>query len=108
MAQIVRAIMLARAMATSILGFRANMSASHEPSGADLRPIQLRRDLAPMISSLRISACPALEVRPSLSLPPEENWRGTRPSKAEKSRPQPKLSIGGAKASTAKRSLGQL
>jgi hypothetical protein len=78
------------------------MRASHEPSGIDLRPSQFRRDIAPIISSLRMSDCPALEVRPSRSLPPEENWRGTRPSQAAKSRPHRKLSIGGAKASTAR------
>ena len=36
-------------------------------------------------------------MRPSLSLPPDENWRGTRPSQAAKSRPHRKFSIGGAK-----------
>ena len=35
MAQMVRAILFAQAIATSILGFRANMLASHEPSGTD-------------------------------------------------------------------------
>src|SRR3546814_20087055 len=103
----VRAILLAKAIDTSILGFRATMRASHESSGIDLRPIQFRRDIAPMISSLRMSACPAFEVRPRRSLPPEENWRGTRPSQAAKSRPQLKLSIGGAKASTANAVNGQ-
>lgn len=52
----VRAILLAKAIATSILGFRAAMRASHEPSGIDLRPSQFRRDIAPIISSLRISS----------------------------------------------------
>jgi len=32
----------------------------------------------------------------------EENWRGTRPSQAAKSRPRQKFSISGAKASTAR------
>lgn len=77
------------------------MCASHEPSRIDFRPSQLRRDIAPIINSLRISACPALEIRPSRSLPPDENWRGTRPSHAEKSRPHRKFCIGGANASTA-------
>jgi len=101
MAQIVRAILLAKAIATSILGFRAAMCASHDPSGIDFRPSQFRRDIAPIISSLRISDCPALEMRPSRSLPPDENCRGTRPSQAAKSRPHRKFPIGGAKASTA-------
>ena len=55
MAQTVRAILLAKAIATIILGFRAAMRASHEPSGIDFRPIQFKRDMAPIISSLRIS-----------------------------------------------------
>ena len=69
----VRAILLAKAIDTSILGLRAVMRASHEPSWIDYRPSQFRRDMAPIISSLRISVCPALEMRPSRSLPPEEN-----------------------------------
>ena len=56
-----------------------------------LRPSQFKRDIAPIISSLRISLCPALE---------------TRPSQAAKSRPQRKLSIGGAKASIARAVCG--
>ena len=59
MAQIVRAILLAKAIATIILGFREAMRASQESSGIDLRPSQFRRDIAPIISSLRMSACPA-------------------------------------------------
>jgi len=75
MAQIARAILLASAIATSILGFLACMRASQEPSVIVLRPIQFNRDMAPIISNRRISACPALEVRPSRSLPPDENPR---------------------------------
>jgi hypothetical protein len=60
MAQMVRAILLAKAIATSILGLHAIMRASHEPSGIDFRPSQFRRDIAPIISSLRISARPCL------------------------------------------------
>ena len=102
MAQMVRAILLAKAMATSILGLRASIRANHDPSGIVRRPNQLRRDIAPIIKSLRISDCPALKTRPSRAFPPEENWRGTRPSQAAKSRPLLKCSIGGAKASTAR------
>ena len=49
MAQIVRAILLANAIATSIRGFRVAMRANQEPSGIDLRPNQFRRDIAPII-----------------------------------------------------------
>ncbi len=71
-------------------------------SGMDFLPVQFRRDIAPIISSLRISECPALEMRPSLSLPPDKNWRGTSPSQAAKSRPHWEFFTGGVKASTAK------
>lgn len=94
--------------ATSILGLRSSKRASHEPSGIDLRPSQFNRDMAPMMSMRRISVCPALETRPSRSLPPEEFWRGTRPSHAAKPRPQRKLPIGGANASTARAVSGPI
>ena len=54
-AQIVRAILFVSATATSILGFRATMRASHEDSGIDFRPSQFSRDIAPIISNLRMS-----------------------------------------------------
>jgi hypothetical protein len=40
-----------------------------------LRLAQFTRAIAPMISSLRMSACPAFDTLPSLSLPPDENCR---------------------------------
>src|SRR3546814_2883436 len=67
-------------MATSVRGLRAIMRASHVLSGIALRPIQFNRDMAPMISICRMSAWPAFVTRPSRSLPPDENWRGTNPS----------------------------
>ena len=76
MAQIARAILLARAIATSIFGFLASIRSSHDPSVMDLRPSRLNRDIAPMISNWRMSAWPAFETRPSRSLPPEECCRG--------------------------------
>lgn len=77
------------------------MLASHDPSGIDLRPSQLSRDIdADDLQSADISL-PAFEVRPRRFFPPEENWRGTRPSYAAKSRPHRKLSTDGANASTA-------
>jgi hypothetical protein len=86
--------------ATSILGFLASIRESHAPCAGGLRLAHLTRVIAPMISSLRMSACPAFDIRPSLSFPPDENCRGTRPSQAAKSRPHRKFSIAGAKAST--------
>ena len=69
-------------MATNIRGLRASMRASHDVSGIDFRPIQFNRDMAPMMSNWRMSLCPALETRPSRSLPPLECCFGTRPSQA--------------------------
>ena len=55
MAQIPRAILFASAIATSMRGFLASIRASQDPSAIVLRPIQFSRDIAPMISSRRIS-----------------------------------------------------
>jgi len=66
MAQIVRAILFAKAIATTIFGLRANIRASHDPWGIDFLPSQVRRDIAPIMRSRRISACPAFETRPGV------------------------------------------
>lgn len=50
MAQIWRAILFAKAIATSIRGLRLIIRASQDFSGIDLPPIQFKRDIAPMIS----------------------------------------------------------
>ena len=72
MDQIACDILLAKAIATNIRGFIASIRASHEPTGIALRARQLSRDIAPMISNRRMSVWPALDTRPSRSLPPEE------------------------------------
>ena len=69
MAQLIRAILLAEAMATSILGFFAIIRANHEPLRVDLRLRQASRDMAPVIWSRRISVSPAFDTRPNRSLP---------------------------------------
>lgn len=46
--QIVRAILLAKAMATSILGFFASMRARHYPGHPSPHPFQKTTDIAPM------------------------------------------------------------
>jgi hypothetical protein len=97
MAQTIRAILLASAIATSIFGLRARSRSSHEPSRIDFNPIQFNRDIAPMINRRRMSDCPAS----SRSLPPDDICRGTSPSQAAKSCPHLNVSIAGAKASTA-------
>jgi len=56
MAQIARAILLAKAIATNIRDLRALRFASHDPGGIALRPIQFRRDIAPIIKRRRMSA----------------------------------------------------
>ena len=68
MAQIALAILFASAIATSILGFLASIPDSQDLSRIVLRPSQFKRDIAPMIKSRRISACPAFDIRPSRSL----------------------------------------
>lgn len=108
MAQIVRAILLARAVATSILGLRAIIRLSQEPAGAPLRAAQRTAVMAPMISSRRMSRWPIRDVLPSRALPPVESCRGTMPSQAAKSRPLPKFSSGGAKARIAIAQIGPM
>jgi hypothetical protein len=85
MAQTIRAILLASAIATSISGLRSNIRLSHKPA-IPFRLAHWTTDMAPMISNRRISRCPIFDVRPSRSLPPLECCRGTRPSQAAKSR----------------------
>ena len=100
-AQLCRAILLASATATSILGSRANIRDSQPPSLMARRPNQFSRDIAPIIKSLRISAWPALVMHPKRALPPEECSRGTNPNHAAKSRPVVNCAMSGPNASTA-------
>jgi hypothetical protein len=55
-AQIMRAILLANVIATSIPGLRALSRASHDSWAIVFRPNQFRRDIAPIINNRRISA----------------------------------------------------
>ena len=86
-AQTDRAILFARAMATSSRGFFAIIRPSHDPWAAPLRAAHRTTAMAPMISRRRMSRCPIFDVRPSLGFPPVVCCRGTRPSQAAKSRP---------------------
>jgi hypothetical protein len=54
-AHIVRAILLAKAMATSIFGFLANMRASLSPGRPPPRPFQWTTETVPTISKRRIA-----------------------------------------------------
>ena len=101
MAQIARAILFARVMATTSFGLRAIRRSSHEPFGTPKRVAAVITDMAPQIRRLRMSDCPFFETLPSLLLPPVECCLGTSPSQAEKSRPLLKQDISGAKASIA-------
>src|SRR5271170_3996171 len=100
MAQIERAILLARAIATSMRGLRPSIRCSQVPSRAPFRQAQRTMTIAPVINSRRISRCPILEIFPRTCLPPVECCTGTRPSQAAKSRPRRNTSIGGAKVSS--------
>jgi hypothetical protein len=59
-----------------------------------------------MTSKRRKSRCPIFEVRPSLTFPPLECWRGVSPIQAAKSRPRLKVFAGGAIVSTAVAMIG--
>ena len=58
MAQILRAILFANAIVTSIRGFFVSMRANHDPSMTLLRPIQFNRDIAPIMSKRPVGDCP--------------------------------------------------
>lgn len=62
MAQIERAILLASAIATSILGLRANMRCSQLPSGTPFLKAERTTAIAPMISRRRMSRWPIFEI----------------------------------------------
>ena len=57
--------------------------------------------LAAMISKRRSVRSPIREVRPRRSFPPVDRCTGVRPIQAAKSRPERKVSVGGASASIA-------
>ncbi|SEH87088.1 hypothetical protein SAMN05216228_1010161 [Rhizobium tibeticum] len=64
--------------------------------------------IAPMIRSRRMSRCPIFDVRPRTCFPPLECCFGTKPSQAAKSRPLRKVTMVGAKASTAIAVIGPM
>ena len=96
-----RAFLLATATMTSIGGLRASIRPSHESAGTPLRLAQRTTALAAMMSRRRSVRSPIREVRPRRSLPPVERCTGVSPTQAAKSRPERKVSVGGAKASMA-------
>lgn len=103
-----RAILFASAIATSIRGFRPSIRIIQGSADASLRLAQFTRAIAPMISSLRMSACPAFETLPNRSLPPDENCLGQGRARLQSHGPDLKLSIAGAKFSTATAVIGPM
>src|SRR5271170_17457 len=91
MAQIIRAILLARATAASLRGLRSSNFKSH--GEADLLPGLANRmtDIAPTTSNCRNRSLPALLMPPMRCLPPVDFSFGVNPIQAEKCRPEAKL-----------------
>ena len=87
MAQMIRAILLARATAASLRGLRSSNCSSH--AEADLLPGLATRmtDMAPTNSNCLSLSLPALLILPRRCLPPVECSFGVRPSQAAKWRP---------------------
>src|SRR6185369_11400228 len=80
-----RAVLLARATATTKLGRRRRRPITH---GSALVAFERNRlALAPLISNRRKYWLPRLDMPPRRCLPPVEFCRGTRPSQAANSRP---------------------
>src|SRR5689334_11233075 len=103
-----RAILLARAVVTSMRGLRASMRASHEPAAAPRRLAQRTTALAPRISNRRMVRSPLFEMAPSLCLPPVDLCSGVSPSQAAKSRPARKPSGAGTRAVIAVAAIGPM
>src|SRR4029078_10231879 len=79
-----RAVLLARATATTKLGRRRRRPITH---GCVLVAFERNRlALAPLISNRRKYRLPRLDMPPRRCLPPVESCRGTRPSQAANSR----------------------
>src|SRR5215467_12397901 len=105
-AQMMRAILLARATVTSIFGLRANICASHDPLGAPRRLACRTTALAPMIKRRRIVRSPRFETAPSFCLPPVDFCNGVSPSQAAKWRPAGNPSAAGTSAVIAVEAIG--
>ena len=82
MAKICKAILLASAIPTNILGLRARSRPIQPSAAIRLRAPPMVLVIAPMISRRRISLWPAFDIRTNRALPPEEFWRGTSPNHA--------------------------
>ena len=70
--QAIRAILFASATATSIIGFRAIILASHDLSEARRRAAQRTTAIAPVLINPLKSRWPIFDVRPKRSFPPDD------------------------------------
>lgn len=100
--------MLASAIATSMRGLRANIRASHEFSGGDLRHAHRITVIAPMIRSRRISRWPIFDGSPELLLSATRMMLGHQPEPGRKVSPFPECAHGWAKASIAMAVIGPI
>ena len=100
-AHTVRAILFARATATTLNGFSSTILRSQGSLIFSCFPRWRSTAVAPRTSRLLMSRCPIFVILPSRSRPPVECCLGVSPAQAAKSLPRLKLSIGGAKAWTA-------
>ena len=87
MAQTTRAVLLAIATRTTLVGLRASKACT-QPDRSSLRALVQRRTArAPWTSNRLRYLSPRFDIRPSRSLPPLEFCLGTRPSQAASCRP---------------------
>src|SRR5262245_44755549 len=86
MAHAMRAILLARATAATLIGRRSIRRASQSRFVPCWRAYRMTA-IAPATSSQRKCRLPCFEILPSLSLPPVECCRGTKPIHAARLRP---------------------
>jgi len=87
MAHTMRAILLAKATATSLRGRRLSNSRSHKEAFGQPGLACWITAMAPSTSNCRRRSSPARLMPPSRCLPPVERCCGTRPSQAAKWRP---------------------
>jgi len=96
----VRPILLAIAIATTIVGLRSSIRLSHGCRVKSLRFARMIIDIAPATSKRLSSGFPFLVICPIRSLPPLEFCLGTSPTQAEKARPDLKIPGSGTSATT--------
>ena len=105
MAQAMRAILLASATAATLIGRRSMRRASQSRFVPCWRAYRMTA-IAPVTSSQRKCRLPCLEILPSLSLPPVEYCRGTKPIHAARLRPDENVFQSPTSASSAVATIG--